>query len=151
MVISDLGTTNMFFSLLWVGIVPFGTVIAGCFYMKRIFAILLSILTIATFSLADDVTIDKDNCTITKDGRTYPLYGEVKFVETYGSADIVVKIVDAGSCDLEVKKLDSGTATSCGEWRVIENGSADLNVKLVTTGAADITVKFIEAGSCGLR
>ena len=119
--------------------------------MKRFFTILLSVLATISISLAADVQIDKDNCTITKDGNTYPLYGEVKFVDTYGSADIVVKIVEAGSCDLEVKKLDSGTATSCGEWRIIENGSADLNVKLVTTGTADITVKFIEAGSCGLR
>ena len=119
--------------------------------MKRIVTILLLALATATFTFADDVKIDRSNCTITKDGKTYPLYGEVKFVDTYGSADIIVKVVENGSCDLEVKKLNQGSATSCGEWRIIENGSADLNVKLVTSGTADITVKFIEAGSCGLR
>ena len=102
-------------------------------------------------AFADDVKIDKENCTITKDGKTYPLYGEVKFVDTYGSADIVVKVVEYGPCDIIVKKLEQGSATSCGEWRIIENGSADLNVKIVTSGWADITVKFIDEGPSGVR
>ena len=118
--------------------------------MKHIFAILVFILAIVTSSLADDVKINKDNCTITKDGKTFPLYGEVKIVDT-GSADFIVKVVSGGSCDLEVKVIESGSATSCGEWRVIENGSADFCVKLITEGAADIEIKFIEAGSCGLQ
>ena len=119
--------------------------------MKHIITLLVFILAIVTSSLADDVMIDKDNCTITKDSKTYPLYGEVKFVDTYGSADIIVKVVSGGSCDLEVKVIESGSTSSCGEWRVIENGSADFCVKLITEGAADIEVKFIEAGSCGLQ
>ena len=119
--------------------------------MKHIITLLVFILAIVTSSLADDVKINKDNCTITKDGKTFPLYGEVKFVDTYGSADIIVKVVSGGSCDLEVKVIESGSTTSCGEWRVIENGSADFCVKLITEGAADIEIKFIEAGSCGLQ
>lgn len=119
--------------------------------MKHIFTILVFILATISISLANDVTIDKDNCTITKDDKTFPLYGEVKFVDTYGSADIIVKVVSGGSCDLEVKVIESGSTSSCGEWRVIENGSADFCVKLITEGAADIEIKFIEAGSCGLQ
>ena len=32
---------------------------------------------------AGEVTIDKENCTITKDGKTYPLYGKVKIVDSF--------------------------------------------------------------------
>ena len=125
---------------MWVGIVPFGTVIAGCFYMKRIFAILLSIFTTATLSLADDVTIDKDNCTITKDGRTYPLYGEVKFVDEY--PDITIKFVDAYA-DIEVKITDS-SYQSCCEWKVVDSSESypDLRVKVVRD-YPDITVRVV--------
>ena len=119
---------------------PFGTVIAGCFYMKRIFAILLSILATATFSLADDVTIDKDNCTITKDGRTYLLYGEVKFVDEY--PDITIKFVDAYA-DIEVKITDS-SYQSCCEWKVVDSSEnyPDLRVKVVRD-YPDITVRVV--------
>ena len=117
--------------------------------MKQILTIILACMSLVAF--ADDVKIDKDNCTITKNGKTYPLYGEVKFVDTYGSADIVVKVVENGWSDLLVKKQENGSPSYCGEWRIIENGSADLNVKIVTSGWADITVKFIDEGSSGLR
>lgn len=117
--------------------------------MKQILTILLACISLGVF--ANDVKINKEDCTITKDGNTYPLYGEVKFVDTYGSADIVVKVVENGWSDLLVKKQENGSPSYCGEWRIIENGSADLNVKIVTSGWADITVKFIDEGSSGLR
>lgn len=119
--------------------------------MKRIVTILLLVLATATFSFADDVKIDRSNCTITKDGKTYPLYGKVKIVDTNGSADIVVRVVESGACDLEVKKVNDGNSSYCGVWRIIESGSADLKVKIVTSGSADIKIKFIETGSGGLR
>ena len=117
--------------------------------MKQILTIILACMSLVAF--ADDVKIDKDNCTITKNGKTYPLYGKVKIVDTNGSADIVVKVVENGWSDLLVKKQENGSPSCCGEWRIIENGSADLNVKIVTSGWADITVKFIDEGSSGLR
>ena len=46
---------------------------------------------IAMGAMASDVKIDKENCTITKDGKTYKLYGKVKIVDSF--EDIKVKIV----------------------------------------------------------
>ena len=59
--------------------------------VKRFF----NILFLAAFSvcaIASDVKIDKENCTITKDGKTYKLYGKVKIVDSF--EDVKVKIVD---------------------------------------------------------
>lgn len=108
--------------------------------MKRIFAILLSILATATFSLADDVTIDKDNCTITKDGETFPLYGKVIFVDD--DPDITIKFVDAYA-DIEVKITDS-SYQSCCEWKVVDKseGYPDLRVK-IENNYPDITVRVV--------
>ncbi|MGM9794973.1 MAG: hypothetical protein ACI3ZZ_01960 [Candidatus Aphodosoma sp.] len=46
--------------------------------MKKIITILVLIFIVAG-AMATDVKIDKENCTITKDGKTYRLYDKVKF------------------------------------------------------------------------
>ena len=99
--------------------------------------------------VANDVKIDKENCTITKDGKTYPLYGEVKVVEA-GSADLTVKVGNGGSCNLEVKVINNGTDSSCGEWKMITSGTYDFTVRFVESGSADIEIKFIENGTSGI-
>ncbi len=68
--------------------------------MKRIFSILLLAVATASFSFADDVKIDRADCTITKDGKTYPLYGNVRIVD-YGGSDVInVRIVNYGGSDV---------------------------------------------------
>ena len=117
--------------------------------MKRIFTILLSVLATVSISLAADVKIDKDNCTITKDGNTYPLYGEVKVVDS-GYADLIIKVVSGGSCDMEVKFIKSGSTSSCGEWKLVSSGSCDFTVRFVESGSADLEIKIIDTGTSGL-
>lgn len=110
--------------------------------MKKLLPLLFLLITSAPMTFADDnVSIDKENCTITKNGESFPLHGDVKIIDL-GSSDIVVKVVESGSCDIEVKLIDGGHA-SCGEWKIIESGTADLTVKIVESGSADIVVKFI--------
>lgn len=70
--------------------------------MKRLFFILAACMMTAG-GMADEVTIDKENCTITKDGKTFPLYGKVKIVDSF--EDIKVKIVDSFE-DVKVKIVD---------------------------------------------
>ena len=108
--------------------------------MKHIFAILVFILATISISLADDVMIDKDNCTITKDSKTYPLYGKVKFVNEY--PDITIKFVDAYA-DIEVKITDS-SYQSCCEWKVVDSSECypDLRVKVVRD-YPDITIRVV--------
>ena len=61
--------------------------------MKRLLFALFCLLLTANSVVASDVKIDKDNCTITKDGKTYRLYGKVKIVDSF--EDIKIKIVDS--------------------------------------------------------
>ena len=71
--------------------------------MKRLLAILFCpALTFGAW--ADEVKIDKDNCTITKDGKTFNLYGKVKIVDAF--EDVKVKIVDSFE-DIKIKIVDS--------------------------------------------
>lgn len=71
---------------------------------KRPFLISFLIFAVWHFAVASDVTINKENCTITKDGKTYNLYGKVKIVDSF--EDIKVKIVDSFE-DVKVKIVDS--------------------------------------------
>ena len=84
--------------------------------MKR-FNILLLGLTIAMCSWASDVKIDKENCTITKDGKTYNLYGKVKIVDSF--EDIKVKIVDSFE-DADIKIVDA-FEDSCGKVKIVDS------------------------------
>ena len=60
--------------------------------MKRLLYTLI-FFAITLCATASDVKIDKENCTITKDGKTYKLYGKVKIVDSF--EDIKIKIVDS--------------------------------------------------------
>ena len=71
--------------------------------MKRILSILFC-LAITCYAISADVKIDKNNCTITKDGKTYKLYGKVKIVDSF--EDIKVKIVDSFE-DVDIRIVDS--------------------------------------------
>ena len=74
------------------------------------------------------VTIDKENCTITKDGKTYKLYGKVKIVDSFEDADI--KIVDA-------------VEDSCGKVKIVEHFE-DVKVKIVDS-FEDIKIKIVNS------
>lgn len=65
--------------------------------------LLLFCAAFGAFVWASDVQIDKNNCTITKDGKTYPLYGKVKIVDHF--EDLKVKIVDCFE-DVKIKIVD---------------------------------------------
>lgn len=82
--------------------------------MKKLFFILAA-MCMAASVWAGEVTIDKENCTITKDGKTFPLYGKVKIVDSF--EDIKVKIVDAFE-------------DTCGKVKIVEHFE-DVKVKIV--------------------
>lgn len=116
--------------------------------MKRLSLILLFVCCFWCGVFAD-VTIDKEHCTITKDGKIFPLYGTVKVVES-GSADLIVKAVESGSRDLDVKIIDNGSTNECGEWKIVESGSCDFTIKFVESGSADLEIKVIAGGKSGI-
>ena len=85
-----------------------------------------------------DVTIDKDACTITKDGKTYKLYGKVKIVDNWG--DLKVQLVENWP-DLKVKIVENWP-DKCGKFQVVDTWP-ELKVQIVDN-FADIKVKVVE-------
>ena len=105
--------------------------------MKRIAFILLS-MAFALGAIASDVKIDKENCTITKDGKTYKLYGKVKSVENF--EDLKVKIVENFE-DVDIKIVEN-FENSCGKVKIVENFE-DVKIKIVEN-FEDIKVKLVD-------
>ena len=88
--------------------------------------------------MASDVKIDKEDCTITKDGKTYKLYGKVKIVDSF--EDIKVKVVDAFE-DVDIKIVGS-FEDSCGKVKIVEQFE-DVKVKIVDS-FEDVKVKIVD-------
>ena len=106
--------------------------------MKRLL-FFFTCVTITISAIASDVKIDKNNCTITKDGKTYNLYGKVKIVDSF--EDIKVKIVDAFE-DADIKIVDA-FEDSCGKVKIVEHFE-DVKVKIVDS-FEDIKIKIVDA------
>ncbi len=92
-----------------------------------------------TFRASSGLIIDKKNCTITKNGKVYKLYGKYKIVDS--SPDLKVQIVDTWQ-DIKVQK-DADFPTKCGKFKEVDafpnikiqivNSFPDLKVKEVTS------------------
>lgn len=101
----------------------------------------LSLLFCALFAVgawASDAKIDAKNCTITKDGKTYPLYGKVKIVDSF--EDIKVKIVDCFE-DVDIRIVDA-FEDDCGKVKLV-NSFEDVKVKIVDC-FEDVKVKLVD-------
>ena len=116
--------------------------------MKKLI-ILLSLLLTSTlcFALGDGVTVDKEKCTITKKGKTFPLYGEIHLVESEGLADLVVYVTKSWShfdLDVYISQNNPGV-DECGGFYIIKDlSSSAINVYVTEwEDDADITV-YIE-------
>ena len=73
---------------------------------KKLFILLAAVVMTASAMAKEEVTIDKDNCTITKNGKTYHLYGKVKIVENFENTCGRVKLVENFE-DVKVKIVDN--------------------------------------------
>ena len=104
--------------------------------MRRVITILLTILPL--FIMAQ-VTIDKSNGTVTKDGKTYPLHGKVQIVNSF--PDLKVQIVDAFP-DLKVQLVNS-FPDQTGKVQIV-NSFPDVKVQIVTS-FPDLKVKLVDA------
>ena len=85
--------------------------------------------------LIQDEPIDVENCT----WNGFPLYGEVKFVESF--PDIKIQVVNSFP-DIEVKLVES-FPDDCGEWKIVES-FPDVKVQIVES-FPDIKVRFVES------
>ena len=107
--------------------------------MKRLFFFLFAATIICVnINASDEVKIDKKNCTVTKNGKTYPLYGKVKIVDCF--EDIKVKIVDCFE-DVDIKVVDC-FEDSCGKVKVVDCFE-DVKIKIVDC-FEDVKVKLVD-------
>jgi len=106
--------------------------------MKRF--LFLLVMFFFGFSLfAGDVFIDKKNCTITKNGKTFPLHGKVAIVENF--ADFDIKIVD--SFEDAAVVIDNSFPDGCCEWKIVgKNEFPDFTIRIVSS-FEDMKVKFV--------
>jgi hypothetical protein len=88
-----------------------------------------------TVSFADKTEVLEEDCS----WNGIPLYGKVKFVESF--PDIKIQYVESFP-DLKVKFVDS-FADNCGEWQVVES-FPDIKIQVVES-FPDIKVKVVES------
>lgn len=110
------------------------------YMMRRYFTILFFLFSISASLVADDARLDTKNCTFTKDGKTFPLYGKVVYVTD--NPDITVQFVDEYA-DIYVVLTDS-PYQSCCEWYICNSSESypDLRVKVVNE-YADLKVQIV--------
>ena len=111
--------------------------------MKKV--LIIAIFALMSFPLlaqSDDKNpgLHKENCTyVTKDGKTFNLYGKVKIVEHF--PDIKVQIVDSFE-DLDVNVVEN-FPDQCGKVKLVEH-FPDVKVQIVNS-FPDIKVKIVES------
>ena len=104
---------------------------------KLFFALLLGLFCLN--GLAQEVSIDKENCTITKDGKTFNLYGKVRIVDSF--EDLRVRIVDSFE-DVRIKIVDS-FEDDCGKVRIVDSFE-DVRIKIVDS-FEDIKIRLVDS------
>lgn len=109
---------------------------------KTLILALLVLLSLPIVAQSKDKKpgLNKENCTfVTKDGKTFNLYGKVKIVESF--PDIKVQIVESFE-DLDVKIVEN-FPDQCGKIKLVEN-FPDVKVQIVNS-FPDIKVKIVES------
>ncbi|MBQ9439881.1 MAG: hypothetical protein IJU35_04750 [Paludibacteraceae bacterium] len=104
---------------------------------RRLLTIMIAVLM--PLIVMAQATIDKSNGTVTKDGKTFPLYGKVQIVNSF--PDLKVQIVDAFP-DLKVQVVNS-FPDKIGKVQVV-NSFPDVKVQIVNS-FPDIKVKIVDS------
>lgn len=106
---------------------------------NALLALLSAAAALAPGTLRAEGVIDAAACTITVDGRTFPLAGKVQYVDAF--PDFTIRWVDAFA-DLHVKPVGA-FPDACGTWQEVD-AFPDFKVKVV--GAfEDLKVKRVDA------
>lgn len=109
---------------------------------KTIIIALFALLALPVMAQSKDKKpgLNKENCIfVTKDGKTFNLYGKVKIVESF--PDIKVQIVESFE-DLDVKIVEN-FPDQCGKIKLVES-FPDVKVQIVNS-FPDIKVKIVES------
>lgn len=99
---------------------------------------LLFFLLFSLVSVSAEVRIVPSRCAVVKDGKVFPLYGQVRLVDNF--ADLKVQLVDYFP-DLKVQIVNY-PPVNCGEVQIVDYGG-DVTVQLVDF-FPDITVQIVD-------
>ena len=103
--------------------------------MKKIILIIAVLIPIFCFAEKPD----KSTCSIIVNGKTIPLYGKVKIVNSFG--DVKVQVVTSFP-DLKVQNVSS-FADQCGKWEFVES-FPDFTIEMVTA-FPDLKIEFVNS------
>lgn len=92
-----------------------------------------------TFRASSGLIIDRKNCTITKDGKTYKLYGKYQIVNSF--PDLKVQYVNSYP-DLKIQKVSS-FPDQCGKFQKV-NSFPDIKIQIVNS-FPDLQVKEVSS------
>ena len=106
-------------------------------YLRLLLLVAPTLCCLVTFA-DNKVHIDKQNCTISKDDKTFPIHGKVKIVDNF--EDLRVKLVDNFE-HIRVKIVDN-FADDCGKVKIVTNFE-DVRIKIVDN-FEDVRVKVVE-------
>lgn len=99
--------------------------------MKKIFLLLIACVFMGATPI--------ENCSVTVDGKTIPLYGRVEVVQSH--ADFNVQVVNSHE-DLRVEVVQSHP-TQCGRWEFVKS-HPDFTICYVNSHP-DFTVRFVQS------
>ncbi len=91
------------------------------------------------FAHASGAVLNAKSCTLTVDGKTYPLQGKYQVVESF--PDFKVQIVTSFS-DLNVQQVSS-FPSACGKWQQVTS-FPDFKIQWVTS-FPDLKITFVES------
>ena len=104
--------------------------------MKHLYIITL-LLTLGTFAFANN-NINKNDCSITVNGKTFKLFGKVEIVDS--DADNKVQIVD-DFADIKIEIVEN-FPEDCGQVQIVDV-FPDVKVQIVEN-FADIKVEIVD-------
>ncbi|MDR1761676.1 MAG: hypothetical protein LBR55_04435 [Bacteroidales bacterium] len=106
--------------------------------MKKL--IFIFVLLFPAFSFANSPAENSSNdCTITVNGKTIPLYGKVQIVNSF--PDLKVQVVTSFP-DLKVQTVSS-FADQCGKWEFVTS-FPDFTIEMVTS-FPDLKIEFVSS------
>ena len=101
------------------------------------FGLVLCALT--GFAAASDAVLDKKACTLSIDGKIFPLRGKYQVVESF--PDFKVVVVTSFS-DLKVQKVSS-FPSECGNWQEVSS-FPDFKIQFVSS-FPDLKIAFVDS------
>lgn len=106
---------------------------------KPSLAFAIAICALCEFAHAGNAVLNASACTLSIDGKTFPLHGKYQVVESF--PDFKVAVVTSFS-DLKVQKVSS-FPSECGKWQEVSS-FPDFKIQFVSS-FPDLEIAFVDS------